>query len=161
MSQADAGGKSPDERTLGELVAAAERDIAHLVRSEIDLAKMELGADFKRGGVSGGLLGGAGFLVYVAVLFFSVAAALALGLVIPLALGFLVVGAVYLLLATGLGLTGLSNLKKLTRAELTRKSLQDILSLFKRPASTQPRPAPAHASTVERHGETQWMHGRT
>lgn len=133
MSQAHAeDGAGGEEQTLGQLVATAERDIVHLVRTEIDLAKMEITADLKRGGVSGGLLGGAGFFIYVSLLFLSVAAALAIGLAIPAVLGFLIIGALYLLLAVMFALVGLRNVRKLNKAELTRKSLHDILSLFRR-----------------------------
>lgn len=124
--------ESAEDKTLGELVALASADVSHLVRSEIDLAKAEITADLKRGGLGGGLLGGAGFFGYVALLFLSIAAALALGIVLPAAAGFAIVGALYLLGAALLGLMGISNFRKLNKVRRTKQSLQDTMALFKR-----------------------------
>lgn len=127
-----ASGEATEDKTLGQLVTSAERDIVHLVRSEIELAKAEITADVKRGGMGGGLLGGAGFFGYVALLFLSIAAALALGLVLPVAAGFAIVGALYVLAAAVLALAGMSNFKKLNKVRRTKKTFQDTMTLVKR-----------------------------
>lgn len=136
-----ASGEATEDKTLGQLVASAERDIVHLVRSEIDLAKAEVTADIKRGGMGGGLLGGAGLFGYVAMLFLSIAASLALGLVLPVAAGFAIVGGLYLLLAAVLALIGLNNFKKLNKARRTKQTFQDTMSIVKRDTgeATQPQ----------------------
>lgn len=135
-----ATGEAAEDKTLGQLVTSAERDIVHLVRSEIELAKAEITADIKRGGMGGGLLGGAGFLGYVALLFLSIAAALALGIVLPVAAGFAIVGGLYVLAAAVLGLIGMSNFKKLNKVRRTKKTFQDAMALIKRDKSEQAQP---------------------
>ncbi len=48
-----------DERTIGQLVADINTEVTGLVRAEVALAKAELKADAKRGGIGAGLLAGA------------------------------------------------------------------------------------------------------
>lgn len=134
-----ASGESAEDRTLGELVALVSRDVSHLVRSEIDLAKAEITADVKRGGVSGGLFAGAGFFGYVMLMFMSVAAALALGYVLPLAVGFAIIGGIYLVLMVVFGLVGAVNLRYLNKAKRTLRTAQGTLAIVKRQKSTEPQ----------------------
>lgn len=127
-----ARGESAEEKTLGQLVANAERDIVHLVRSEIDLAKAEISADVKRGAVGGGMLGGAGFFGYVALLFLSAAAAFAIAIVLPLWAGFAIIGGLYLLGAALLAMIGIGNFKRLNKVRRTKQAMQDTMAVFKR-----------------------------
>ncbi len=124
--------EASEDKTLGQLVALAERDLAHLLRSEIELAKAEITADLKRGGLGGGLLGGGLFFIYVAVLFLSVTAALALGLVLPTVVGFAIIGGLYLLLGALLALVALVNVRRLNLARRTRQTIQEAIALLKR-----------------------------
>jgi hypothetical protein len=65
--QVSAGnGNRPDEPSLGQLVADASTHMSTLVRSEIELAKLELRATAKNAGAGAGLFGAA-----AAILFFS------------------------------------------------------------------------------------------
>lgn len=138
-----ASGESAEDKTLGELVSLVSRDVSHLVRAEIDLAKVEITADIKRGGVGGGLLGGAGFFGYVALLFLSAAAAFAIAIVLPLWAGFAIIGGLYLLLAALLALMGISNFKKLNKVQRTKQSVQETIAWakrgFKREQPAQPQ----------------------
>lgn len=142
-----ASGEAAEDKTLGQLVAGAERDIVHLVRSEIDLAKAEITADVKRGGLGGGLLGGAGFFGYVALLFLSIGASLAIAAVLPIptgfafAVGFGIIGGLYLLGAALLALIGISNFKKLNKVRRTKQSLQDTMAVLKRGSGEEEEPA--------------------
>jgi uncharacterized membrane protein YqjE len=47
---------SDPERSVGDLVARAVKDVTQLVRFELDLAKLELRADVKRLGLAAALL---------------------------------------------------------------------------------------------------------
>ncbi len=51
-----------EERTLGQLVADATRDLSEILRAEVALAKAELAADAKNAGLAGGLFAVAGYL---------------------------------------------------------------------------------------------------
>jgi hypothetical protein len=144
VEQADSAGL--DDKSLGELVAAASRDASHLVRAEIALARAELLADVKKGGVGGGLLGAAGFFGYMALLLLSVAGAFAIALVLPLWAGFAIVGGAYLLLATILGGTGGFLLGRLNKARRTKETVKADLAMIRRdnahgtgPQGTRPR----------------------
>lgn len=72
------------EPTLGELVAQASADLSTLARKEVELAKAELGAAAATAGKGAGLLGGAGILGHLALVFGAVAAVLGLGHWMPL-----------------------------------------------------------------------------
>jgi hypothetical protein len=62
---------SPDDPTIGKLVADATRDISTLVSKEIQLAKSELKVSVKAGGLGIGLLAGAAFLAVLGVIMLS------------------------------------------------------------------------------------------
>ena len=62
---------SPDDPTIGRLVADASRDISSLVSKEIELAKSELKVSVKAGGLGIGLLAGAAFIAVLGVIMLS------------------------------------------------------------------------------------------
>src|SRR4051794_41560952 len=101
-------------QSLGELVAVATRDLSLLIHKEVELAKTEISAELKRAGIGAGLLGGAGFVGFFALLLLSVAAALGLsdGADIPVWAGFLCVGGAY---ALGAGLFAALGLGKVVK----------------------------------------------
>lgn len=88
------------EASVGELVSYAVKDLAQLVKCELDLAKLELKADMRRVGISGALLGMAAFvgcLVLVLLCFAFAYGLIALG-IWPWA-AFLIVAGTCILLA--------------------------------------------------------------
>jgi hypothetical protein len=62
---------SPDDPTIGRLVADASRDISSLVSKEIELAKSELKVSVRAGGMGIGLLAGAAFIATLGVIMLS------------------------------------------------------------------------------------------
>jgi len=64
-------GPSPDDPTIGRLIADASRDISSLVSKEIELAKSELKVSVKAGGTGIGLLAGAAFIAVLGVIMLS------------------------------------------------------------------------------------------
>jgi len=124
-----------DEQSLGELVATATRDLSLLVHKEIELAKTELAAEAKRAGIGAGFLGGAGFIGVFAMLFFSVAGALAIseGADIPFWAGFLCIGALYGGLAALLALLGIGKVSKVKGPQRSIRSVKDDLEWAKHP----------------------------
>ena len=70
-SRTPASGSSPDDPTIGRLVADASRDISSLVSKEIALAKSELKVSVKAGGTGIGLLAGAAFVAVLGVIMLS------------------------------------------------------------------------------------------
>lgn len=125
--------QSNEQKSLGQLVADASRDLSSLVRSEIALAKAEVMADVKRGGIGAGLAAAAGFMAYMMLMIGSIAVALAIwGAGIPIAGAFGIVAGAYLVLAAILGLVGLLAFRKLNKARRTKQTFRADLALMKR-----------------------------
>ena len=130
---------SGGEQSLGQLVSAASRELSNLLRAEIELAKLELSAAAKRGGVGAGLLGGAGFLGAVGLIFLSIALAYGLhGLGLPLGVGFLIVGILYVLGAAILALIARSQLKRVRPPARTIRTVREDIEWAKHPTVPPP-----------------------
>ena len=105
----------PDEPTIGRLVSDASRDISSLVQKEIQLAKSELKVSVKNGGTGAGLFAAAGFIAVLAIIMLSVAFAYLIhwnGDGLALQWAFLIVFAVYLLIAGLLAFIGYKKVRK-------------------------------------------------
>lgn len=132
-------GASGGEQSLGQLIGAASKELSNLVRSEIELAKLELSAAAKRGGIGAGLLGGAGFLGALGLIFLSVALAYGLhGLGLPLGVGFLIVGILYVLVAGILALVARGQLKRLRPPARTIRTVREDIEWAKHPTVPPP-----------------------
>jgi hypothetical protein len=138
----------PANQSIGELVAVATRDLSALVRKEVELAKTEIAAEAKRAGIGAGLLGGAGFIGFFALLFLSTAAAFGLtaGFDIPVWAGFLCVGGAYGLLAGMFATLGLGKVVKVSPPRRTIRTVKDDIEWVKHPTSA---PAPDEAELEE------------
>lgn len=91
-----------DEPSLGELFGELSRGFSQLVRQEIELAKTEVREEAGKAGKALGQLTGAAITGHMGLLIASLAAAWALGEIIPVAVGLLIVAAVHGLVAAGL-----------------------------------------------------------
>lgn len=130
---------SGSEQSLGQLVAGASRELSNLVRSEIELAKLEVSAQARRAGIGAGLLGGAGFLAILGLIFVSVAVVYGLhGLGLPLGWAFLIVGVAYLFGAALFALIARGQLKRLAPPERTIRTVRDDVAWAKHPTVTPP-----------------------
>ena len=124
---------SKDDPTLGRLVADATRDISSLVQGEIALAKSELKVSVKAGGLGIGLFAAAGLLGLLAVIMLSVAIAYFLRMTgLDLAWCFLIVFAVYLLVAGVLAFVGMKKVKQVRAPERAIHQAQETKSILKR-----------------------------
>lgn len=132
---------STGDKSLGELVATATRDLSTLIRSEVQLAKVEIKHEVTNAGKGAGLLGGAGFLGLLALVFLSIAAAYGISwLGLPLGWAFFVVGALYAVGAAVLALTGKRNLSKVGPPEKTIETVKDDVAWAKHPTRTPTSP---------------------
>jgi hypothetical protein len=120
------------DQSLGDLVALAAKDVSHLVRYEIELAKTELKGDVRRVGLAAALAGVAAFvgcLVLVLLCF-----AFAYGLVtlgISTWAAFLIVaGTCVLLAAVAVGIA-LLKLRHLSGLRKTRKTVTEGLGMLR------------------------------
>ena len=124
---------SPDDPTIGRLVADASRDISSLIHNEIALAKSELKVSVKNGGTGAGLFGAAAFLGVLAIIMISVAFAYFLSMTgLHLAWCFLIVFGAYLLLAGLLAFVGVRKVKKVRAPERAIKQAKETQSVLKR-----------------------------
>ena len=128
------------DASLGELVATATRDLSSLVRQEIELAKVEIKRDVAAAGKGAGMFGGAGFAGLFALVFLSISAAYGIASFgVPLGCGFFAVGALYLLVAAVLAVTGKKSLAGVKSPEKTIETLKDDAAWAKHPTVAPPR----------------------
>lgn len=124
---------SPEDPTIGKLVADASRDISSLLRNEIALAKSELKVSVKNGGTGLGLFGAAAFLGVMALIMLSVAFAHLISMTgLHLAWCFLIVFGAYLLLAGLLAFGGVRKVKKVRAPERAIHQAQETTTILKR-----------------------------
>jgi uncharacterized membrane protein YqjE len=122
-----------EDKSLGELVALTSANITRLVKSEIELAKLELKGDAKRAALGGMMFGVAGVIACVVVILLSIAAAYGL-----VAAGiyhwaaFLIVSGAYVLLATVLVGVGYLRMRKMSGLRATRRTVTDDLAMLRR-----------------------------
>ena len=118
-----------DEPTIGRLVSDASRDISSLLQKEIQLAKSEIKVSVRNGGLGAGLFLGAAFFAVLALIMFSVALAYFIhwnGKGLDLHWAFLVVFAIYLLVAALLGYVGYRKVRKVGPPEKAIAEAQNI-----------------------------------
>lgn len=126
-----------DEATIGQLVASASRDLSALLRSEIELAKVELQDGAKSAAKGGGLIGAAGFLGLLAVILLSIAAAYGLtALGLHPGWAFLIVAGVYLVVAAVLVLVGRGALRRVGPPQRTVRTTQQTMAYLRRTSSS-------------------------
>ena len=121
--------------TIGRLVSDATRDISSLINKEIQLAKTELQVSLKTGGVGIGLFVGAAFFALMSLIMLSVAFAYLInwkGEGLALQWAFLIVFAVYLLLAALLAFIGVRKVKKIRGPQKAIAQAQETKQILKR-----------------------------
>lgn len=125
----DADVSRTGEASVGQLVSNASEQISSLVRAEIELAKTELTATAKKGGIGAGFFGVAGTIALYSSFFFFFFLAELLDLWVDRWAAFLIVFLVMLALAGALAFAGLKNIKKVKAPEKTIKSVQELKGL--------------------------------
>lgn len=127
-----ADGQHP-EASFGELVKDATEQLSMLVRSEIELAKLEVSATVKRAGLGGALFGAAAVVLLLSLPFLFVA--LAEGLVAAGLwrwLAYLIVFVLFLVIAGVLVVIGFRLVKKISKPERTISTVREIPQALRR-----------------------------
>ena len=133
---------APHEPSLGELVSTATRDLSTLIRTEVQLAKVEIKREVTAAGKGAGLFGGAGFAGLFALIFLSIAAAYGISwLGIGLGWGFFIVGMLYLVAAAVLALSGKKSIDKVGPPEKTIETVKDDIAWAKNPTQSPSTPS--------------------
>jgi hypothetical protein len=120
------------ERTLGQLVAEASRDLSTILRAEVALAKAELRSDVKAGATGVALFVVAGVLAFLALILLLIAAAF--GLVaagLDAWLAFLIVAGVLLLVTHVQALVGKERLSRIKPPERTTRTSKETVARLK------------------------------
>ena len=121
-----------DPRSLGEIAGDLLDNASTLIRQEVDLAKAEASQMASRAGRGAGLLGGAGVAGLLGLVFASLAAWWAIGVLIGTAdrpaLGWagLIVAVVYVIVALVLMSSGRSELKRVKGLPRTAETVSKI-----------------------------------
>ncbi|NBE95052.1 phage holin family protein [Nonomuraea sp. KC401] len=118
--------QTPEEESLGSLIATASDHISKLVRSEIQLAKAEFRFDAKRVGTAGGLFAAAAFMAHLCLILASFTIAYVLAQWLPQWAAFLIVTVFYLLVAGLLVFLGIRRLKGLAGMRRTTRSIKGL-----------------------------------
>jgi hypothetical protein len=123
----------PAEPSLGTLAKSAMTDVSTLIRSEIELAKAEVGTSVKRGGVSIASFAVAGVMaVFAAIFFFIALAEFLTWLGLARWISYLIVFFFLLLLAGVAALVGRQMMKKIQKPERTLETLHDLPDVMRR-----------------------------
>jgi membrane protein implicated in regulation of membrane protease activity len=124
-----------DEPSVGTLVQSAMADMSTLIRSEVELAKAEIGKSAKKAGISIGLFAVAGVLLAFAAMYFFVSVAEFLTwLGLTRWLSYLIVTAGLDMVAVVAGLIGRRMLKRVEKPERTLETLSDLPEVLHREA---------------------------
>jgi len=99
------------ETSIGELIGNISDDLSQLFRQEVELAKAELKQEAAKAGKAAGMLGGAGFAGYLAVVLLSFAAVFGLANVMDAGWAALIVAVVWAVVGGVLYSTGSKQLK--------------------------------------------------
>ena len=128
----------PEEPSVGALVQSAMADVSSLIRSEVELAKAEVGKSAKKAGIGAGAFGAAGVLLGVSTVFlFITIAEFLTWLGLQRWISYLIVWAFFVLLAAIAALVGRGQLKKVEKPERTLETLRDLPEVIHREAPGQ------------------------
>ena len=100
-----------EQTSVGDIIASISNDLSQLFRQEIELAKAELREEATKTGKAAGMLGGAGFAGYLAVVLLSFAAVFGLANVMDAGWAALIVAAVWAIIGAVLYANGRKKLK--------------------------------------------------
>jgi hypothetical protein len=118
--------------SVGELIGDVSRDLSTLMRQELELAKAELKAEAAKTGKAVGMLGGAGFAGYLAVLFLSLALWAGLSNVMDAGWAALIVALIWGVIAGVLYVTGRGTMRTVQpKPERTVETVREVPGALK------------------------------
>lgn len=121
-----AGPPDVENRSVGELLGEVTGDLSKLMRQEVALAKVEIKEEAVKAGKASGLLGGAGAVGYLVLVFLSLALMFALDNVMGVGWAALVTAAILGVIAGILFVLGRGKLKQVNpKPEQTVETLKE------------------------------------
>ena len=113
-------------RSVGELLGEVTSDLSKLMRQEVALAKVEMKEEAVKAGKASGLLGGAGAVGYLVLVFLSLALMFALDEVMPIGWAAVLTAVVLGIVAAVLFVIGRNRLKQVNpKPEQTVETLKE------------------------------------
>jgi hypothetical protein len=110
-----AGGRdSVDDASLGELFSSLTSDLSQLMRSEMELARVEIREEASKAGKAAGMLAGAAVAALIALILLTSAAAWGLAEIVDAGWAFLIVGVVIGAVAAVLARSGRNKLAEVS-----------------------------------------------
>src|SRR4051812_7919508 len=103
--------EEPSNTSVGELIGEISDDLSKLFRQEVELAKAEIKQEASKAGKAAGMLGGAGFAGYLAVVLLSFALVFGLANVMDAGWAALIVAVIWAAIGAALYATGRKRLK--------------------------------------------------
>lgn len=129
VSEAAGRKDSRDEQSLGTLLSEVARDASELLRKEVELAKVELREEAARASKAAAKIGAAALAGYLALFLASFAAAWGLAEVMPAGWAFLIVAALYGIVAAALFINGRKQLRDVSpMPQQTKETLKEDAS---------------------------------
>jgi uncharacterized membrane protein YqjE len=101
-----------EDASFGELVGRLSSDLSDLIRSEMELARIEVKEEVGKAGRAAGMLGSGGLLAYLALTMLAMAAAWGLAEVVEPGWAFLIVGVIVAAAAAVLIVAGRNRLRE-------------------------------------------------
>jgi uncharacterized membrane protein YqjE len=101
-----------EDASFGELVGRLSSDLSDLLRSEMELARIEVKEEVVKAGRAAGMLGSGGLLAYLALTMLAMAAAWGLAEVVEPGWAFLIVGVIVAAAAAVLMVAGRNRLRE-------------------------------------------------
>jgi hypothetical protein len=119
--------------SVGQLVQSAMADVSTLIRSEVELAKSEIGRSAKKAGIGAGSFGAAGVVLGFSAFFFFIALAeFITWLGLERWISYLIVWFLMVLVAGMAALVGRGFIKKIEKPERTMETLRDLPQVMHR-----------------------------
>jgi Protein of unknown function (DUF1469). len=128
----DGKGKHAAEPSVGQLAADVSAHLSTLVRSEIELAKLELRATVKNAGVGAGLFIAALVVLVFSLTFGFIAAAEGIAVALPQWLAFLIVFGAQFVVVLLLALLGWRKVRKVRGPQKTIETTKETVDYLKK-----------------------------
>jgi uncharacterized membrane protein YqjE len=121
-----AGAPDVEGRSVGELLGEVTSDLSKLMRQEVALAKVEMKEEAVKAGKASGLLGGAGAVGYLVLVFLSLALMFALDELMPIGWAAVLTAVVLGIVAAVLFVLGRNRIKQVNpKPEQTVETLKE------------------------------------
>lgn len=124
-------GLTGEPASLGDLIGEVTKDLSTLMRQEVELAKAELTQSAQRAGRGAGMFGGAGFAVYMVLLFLTIALWWAIGSATGLGWSAVIVAAIWGIVGAVLFVLGRKEMQAIRGLRRTSDSLKKIPDALK------------------------------